>query len=150
MGKSNPDVIFLKNIENGNPVLVGRLHTNIVTVIFHKSVTQFLQPFWKEKRVCLYLIRLLVSVIQIQAKIHVLKDAKNFQLIYKDKTDIDGSSGKIESILEEMMSSSMLYMKNFSRKITSWIIRDKVFFQRFSFLFRELFGPINHIVTINI
>lgn len=24
------------------------------------------------------------------------------------------------------------------------------FFQRFSFLFRELFGPINHIVTINI
>lgn len=102
MGKSNPDVIFLKNIENGNPVLVGRLHTNIVTVIFHKSVTQFLQPFWKEKRVCLYLIRLLVSVIQIQAKIHVLKDAKNFQLIYKDKTDIDGSSGKIESILEEI------------------------------------------------
>ena len=55
-----------------------------------------------------------------------------------------------ESILEEMMSSSMLYMKNFSRKIISWIIRAKVFFQRFSFLFRELFGLINHIVTINI
>lgn len=43
-----------------------------------------------------------MSVIQIQAKIRVLKDAKNFQLIYKDKTDIDGSSGKIESILEEI------------------------------------------------
>ena len=55
-----------------------------------------------------------------------------------------------ESILEEMMSSSMLYMKNFLRKITSWIIQDKVFSQHFSFLFRELFGPINHIVTINI
>ena len=40
--------------------------------------------------------------------------------------------------------------EEFFKKITSWIIRDKVFFLHFSFLFRESFGPTSHIVTINI
>ena len=45
MRKSNPDVILLKNIENRDPVLAGRFHTDIITVIFGKPVTQLLQSF---------------------------------------------------------------------------------------------------------
>ena len=45
MRKSNPYVILLKDIENRDPVLAGRFHTDIITVIFGKPVTQLLQSF---------------------------------------------------------------------------------------------------------
>lgn len=37
--KSNPKVMFLGDIENGDPIFADRFHTNIRTVIFSKPVT---------------------------------------------------------------------------------------------------------------
>ena len=51
--KSNPYVIFLEDIENRNPILAGRFHTDISTVVFGKPVTQLLQTFSKGRKASL-------------------------------------------------------------------------------------------------
>jgi len=47
VGKSDPDVILLQNIKNRDPVLTGRFHADISTVVFIKPFTQLLQTFGK-------------------------------------------------------------------------------------------------------
>lgn len=50
MGKGNPKVIFLQDIENRDSILAGGFHTNIDTVIFGKPVTQLLQTFCEGRK----------------------------------------------------------------------------------------------------
>ena len=47
IGKGNPDVILFQDIENGDPILAGRFHADVVAVVFCKPVTQLLQTFGK-------------------------------------------------------------------------------------------------------
>ena len=50
MGKSNPKVMFLQNVENRNPVLADRFYAGIGTVTSGKPVIQLIQPFCKERK----------------------------------------------------------------------------------------------------
>ena len=94
---------------------VDFIQTSVQLYLASQSHSSF-NPFVKEeKRACLYSVRLLESVIPIQAKIQVLwtsspqqlnfkilNDNKKTPEIYSYKTDSDGSSGEIESISEEI------------------------------------------------
>ena len=56
MGEGNPEVMFLQDVENGDPVLSGRFHTDIGTVIFGKPVTQLIQTFGKGRKAGLLIL----------------------------------------------------------------------------------------------
>ena len=62
MGKSNPDVILLQNIKNRDPILAGRFHADIITVILGKPVTQLLQSFSKGRKVGLLIFCAAVGI----------------------------------------------------------------------------------------
>ena len=55
-------MILLQNIENRNPVLAGRFHTDIGTVIFGKPVTQLMQSFGKGRKASLLIFRTAVGI----------------------------------------------------------------------------------------
>jgi len=56
VGKSNPDVILLQDIKNRDPVLTGRFHADIRTVVFGKPVTQLLQTFGKGRKAGFFIL----------------------------------------------------------------------------------------------
>ena len=56
VGKSTPDVILLQNIKNRDPVLTGRFHADIRTVVFRKPVTQLLQTFGKGREAGFFIL----------------------------------------------------------------------------------------------
>ncbi len=56
VGKGNPDVILLQDIKYWDPVLAGRFHTDIVTVVFSKPVTQLVQAFRKGRKAGLLIL----------------------------------------------------------------------------------------------
>ena len=62
MRKRNPEVVFLKNIKDRDPVLARRLHTDISTAIFCKPVTQFLQPFGKGRETSLLIFSTVIGI----------------------------------------------------------------------------------------
>ena len=117
MGKSNPKVILFKDIENRNPILAGRFHTNIDTVIFGKPVTQFLQTFREGREAGLFVFCTVMGIrnadagkdpgfVDIKATAIMFENFKgqkvNLLKVNKGRTDSDWSSGKIESTLEEI------------------------------------------------
>ena len=51
--KSNPYVILLQDIKNRDPILTGRFHANISTVVFGKPIAQLLQTFSKRRKASL-------------------------------------------------------------------------------------------------
>ena len=55
MGLSYP-AGFLKDIKHRYPKLTGGFHTNIVTVVFGKPVSQFLQAFCKGGKASLLIL----------------------------------------------------------------------------------------------
>ena len=55
MGQSYP-AGFLKDIKHRYPKLTGGFHTNIVTVVFGKPVSQFLQAFCKGGKASLLIL----------------------------------------------------------------------------------------------
>ena len=56
MGKGNPEVMLLQDVENGAPILAGRLHTDIRTVVFDKPVTQLIETFGKGRKAGLLIL----------------------------------------------------------------------------------------------
>lgn len=50
VGKSKPNIILLQDIKNRDPILAGRFHADIITVILGKPVTQLLQSFSKGRK----------------------------------------------------------------------------------------------------
>ena len=62
MRKSNPEVVFLKDVENRNPVFAGRFHTNVRTVIFSKPITQLIQSFGKGRKASLFIFSTSVGI----------------------------------------------------------------------------------------
>ena len=60
--KSNPKVMFLQYVENRDPVLAGRFHTNIHTVIFGKPVTQLIQALGKGRKASLLIFCTAVGI----------------------------------------------------------------------------------------
>ena len=117
MRKSNPDVILLQDIKYRDPILAGRLHANIITVVFCKPRTQFIQSFRKGRKTSLLILRTSVgisntnagidpSLVDIKPTAIVFENFKrqknNLLKVYSYKTDSDWSSGKIESTLEEI------------------------------------------------
>lgn len=64
-GKSNPDVILLQDIKNRDPILANRFHTDIITVILGKPVTQLLQSFRKGRKADLLIYCAVVGISDI-------------------------------------------------------------------------------------
>ena len=62
MGKSISKVMFFQDIENRDPVLAGRFHANIRTVIFSKPVTQLIQIFGKGRKASLFIFCTTVGI----------------------------------------------------------------------------------------
>ena len=62
MRKRNPKVVFPKNVKDRDSVLARRLHTDISTAIFCKSVTQFLQPFGKGRETSLLIFSTVIGI----------------------------------------------------------------------------------------
>ena len=56
MGKSDPDVILLQNIKNRDPVLTGRFHADIRTVVFRKLVTRLIQTFGEGRKAGFFIL----------------------------------------------------------------------------------------------
>lgn len=62
MRKCNPQVIFLKDIEDRDPVFSVRFYADICTVVFGKPVTQLLQTFCKGKEANLLILCPVVGI----------------------------------------------------------------------------------------
>ena len=62
MGKGNKEPGLFQDIENGDPVLTGRFHTNFKTVVFRKPVSQFPEPFGEGRETYLLILCSAVSV----------------------------------------------------------------------------------------
>lgn len=62
MRKRNPEVVFLKNVKDRDPVLARRLHTDIRIVIVSKPVTQFLQSFGKGRETSLLIFSTIMGI----------------------------------------------------------------------------------------
>ncbi len=60
---------FFKDVEDGDPILAGRLHTDIGTGIFGKPVSQFLKPFGKGRESGLFIFRATVGIRDTDAGI---------------------------------------------------------------------------------
>ena len=54
--------MFLQDIENRDPVLTGRFHADVSTVIFGKPVTQLIQPFCKGRKAGLLILRTAIGI----------------------------------------------------------------------------------------
>lgn len=62
MRKSDPKVMFLENVENRDPILSGRFHTNIFTVVFSKPVTQLIQSFCEGRKASLLILSAIMGI----------------------------------------------------------------------------------------
>lgn len=62
MRKSNPNVVFLKDIENRDPILTCRFHADINTVVFGEPITQFPQSFCKSRETSLLILCAVVGI----------------------------------------------------------------------------------------
>ena len=117
MGKGNPEVILLQDIENRDPILAGRFHADVKAMIFSKPVTQLLQPFCKGREAGLLIFGTSQGIsnsnagkdpgfVDIEATAIIFENFErqrdNLLIDYRYKTDSDWSSGKIESTLEEI------------------------------------------------
>lgn len=89
MSKSNP-AGFLKNIKDRDPVFPDdSIQTSVQEYLASQSDSSC-NPFEKEeKRACLYSVRLLVSVIPMQAYIQVLCTSSPQQFLRKSLNAID-------------------------------------------------------------
>nr|WP_243117584.1 hypothetical protein [Extibacter muris] len=50
------------NIENRDPVLTGRFHTNIFAVVFSKPITQLIQSFSEGRKASLLIFCTIVEI----------------------------------------------------------------------------------------
>ena len=62
VGESNAEVMFLQDVENGDPVFAGRFHTDIRTVVFGKPVAQLIQTFGKGRKAGLLILCTVVGI----------------------------------------------------------------------------------------
>ncbi len=62
MGKRNPMVMLLENIENRDPIFTGRFHADILAVVFCKPVTQLIQSFCEGRKASLLILRAVVGI----------------------------------------------------------------------------------------
>ena len=85
VGKSNPDVILLQDIKNRDPKLAGRFHTDIITVVFRKPVTQLLQTFCKGRKAGLLILCTTVRIGNTDAsKDPSFMDIKSTTVIFEN------------------------------------------------------------------
>ena len=56
MGKRNPKVMLLQDIENRDPVFAGRFHADIVAFVLCKPVTQLIQSSCKGRKASLLVL----------------------------------------------------------------------------------------------
>ena len=66
LGKGDKEPGSFQDIENGDPILTRRFHTNFKALVFRKPVSQFPESFGEGRETSL-LILPLVSVIPMQA-----------------------------------------------------------------------------------
>ena len=111
MGQSYPAGLF-KDIEHRYPKLTGGFHANIVTVVFGKPVSQFLQAFCKGGKASLLILCTSICVsnsdtgvnpglVNIQSTAVFAKNLKCHSIppnCRLEEYGSDWSSGKIESI----------------------------------------------------
>jgi hypothetical protein len=69
MGKRDPDVMLLQDIENRDPILAGRFHADIITVVFCKPVTQLIQTFCEGRKASLLILCAFVEISDTDAGI---------------------------------------------------------------------------------
>ena len=62
MGKGDKEPCFFQDIENRDPILTGRFHTNFKTAVFCKPVSQFLKPFGEGRETSLLILSSAVCV----------------------------------------------------------------------------------------
>lgn len=85
MGKRNPQVVLLQDIENRNPILAGRFHANIVAVVLSKPVTQLVQAFCKGRKASLLVLCAIVGVSNTDAGIDpCFVDVKSAAIVFDD------------------------------------------------------------------
>jgi hypothetical protein len=85
VGKSNPDVILLQDVKNRDPVLAGRFHADIRTVVFRKPVIQLLQAFGKGREAGLFILRTFKGIRDADTgKDPGFVDIKSTAVIFKD------------------------------------------------------------------
>ena len=54
--------MLLEDVENRDPILTGRFHTNIGTVIFGKPITQLIQTFSKGRKASLLILCTIIGI----------------------------------------------------------------------------------------
>jgi len=84
MGKGNK-TRFFKDVEDRNPILAGRFHTDFRTVIFDKPVRQLSKPFRKGIKASLFIISTSVCISDSDTGINPgFVDIKTTTVITKD------------------------------------------------------------------
>jgi hypothetical protein len=85
VGKSNPDVILLQNIKNRDPVLTGRFHADIRTVVFRKLVTRLIQTFGEGRKAGFFILGMFQGICYADTCINLcFVDIKTTTVIFED------------------------------------------------------------------
>jgi hypothetical protein len=92
---------FFKDVEDRNPILTGRFHTNISTVIFWKVVRQLSKLFLKGREASLPIISTTVCISDSDTCIDPsFMDIKTTEIFSKDFKHRDPPTKKIVGLAE--------------------------------------------------
>ena len=77
--------MLLQDIEYRDPVLTGRFHANIVTVVFGKPVTQLIQTFRKGRKATLLILSTIIGISNTDTGINpCFVDIKSTAIKFQD------------------------------------------------------------------